>query len=957
MADPADFSTERAFAFGSFRLLPTRRLLFDGETPVRLGSRALEILIALIERPGELIGKDELISRVWPSTHISEGNLKLQVAGVRRALGDGRDGRRYIQTSTGQGYRFVAAVTVINDAASAERALPTLTDKHNLPVQLTRLIGRAGVVSKLVEQFSTVRLLTIVGAGGIGKTAVAIAVAEELMPACEHGVWFIDLAPIADPRLVPTALALALRLEIRSDNPLPSLVAALGDKKMLLVLDNCEHVIEAAANLAADLLKGSRGVRILATSREPLRVEGEHVHRLSTLGSPSASVRISAAEALRFPAVQLFVERAAANVYEFELRDADAPSVGDICRKLDGIPLAIEFAAARVDTFGVRSLAAGLDDRLRLLTGSRRTARARHRTMSAALDWSYQLLGPQEQTVLRRLAIFAGGFTMKAAVAVAGTDGSSSDIAYSVADLAAKSLIAADVGDGDVRFRVLETTRAYALAKLEETGETDVLSGRHATYYRDFLESVCNGSAGEDLAAACVPEIDNIRAALTWAFGQGGDRSIAVALAAASAPIWLEMSLLTECHSWMGKALALLDDTDRGARGEMVLQNALGFSLMFTQGASSRAHAALARANEIAESVQDFDYQLRALTGLTLFCLRRQEFRSALAFARRSESIAKGAADPVAVSTADSILSASLLSLGEYAEALTYARRAHRRTTPAMRRAQIVRSGIDHSIHSHCIIAHVLWLQGLLDQCTQTTQDALADAETVGHPMSLCFALVWCGCTVSIGRGDLDTAENSIARLKDLAEKHGLGAYYASSLGFEGQLAARRGDFAAGERLLRASLDGLRETRYEVHYGPFLASLAEVLAAASHLDESLAAVDEALARAVRSDAFWWMPELLRVKGEVLLSLADTTAAADHFHRSLDLAHRQGALSWELRAAMSLGRLDHAHGRLREARHRLGSVYERFTEGFETPDLQAARRLLEEWTPGRANGKS
>ena len=523
MADPADFSTERALAFGSFRLLPSRRLLFDGETPVRLGSRALEILIALIERRGELAGKDELINRVWPSTHISEGNLKLQVAGVRRALGDGRDGRRYIETSPGQGYRFVAPVTVINDAASAGQALPILTSKHNLPVQLTRLIGRAGVVSKLVEQLSAVRLLTIVGAGGIGKTAVAIAAAEELMPACEDGVWFIDLAPIADPRLVTTALALALRLEIRSDNPLPSLVAALADKKMLLVLDNCEHVIDGAANLAADLLRGSRGMRILATSREPLRVEGEQVHRLSTLGSPSASVRISAAEALRFPAVQLFVERAAANVYQFELGDADAASVGDICRKLDGIPLAIEFAAARVDTFGVRSLAALLDDRLRLLTGSRRTAVARHRTMSAALDWSYQLLGPLEQTVLQRLAIFAGGFTMEAAVAVAGTDGSSSDIANSLADLAAKSLIAADVGAGDVQFRLLETTRAYALAKLEETGETETLAARYATYYRDFLESASN-SAGEVLVAACAPEIDNIRAALTWAFGQGGDQ-------------------------------------------------------------------------------------------------------------------------------------------------------------------------------------------------------------------------------------------------------------------------------------------------------------------------------------------------------------------------------------------------------------------------------------------------
>ena len=224
MADPADFSTERALAFGPFRLLPSRRLLFDGETPVRLGSRALEILIALLERRGELVGKDELINRVWPSTHISEGNLKLQVAGVRRALGDGRDGRRYIETSPGQGYRFVAAVTVINDAASAGQALPTLTSKHNLPVQLTRLIGRAGVVSKLVEQLSAVRLLTIVGAGGIGKTAVAIAVAEELMPACEHGVLVYRFG--ADSRASPRDDSVGVGAETR--DPIRQSIAQPG---------------------------------------------------------------------------------------------------------------------------------------------------------------------------------------------------------------------------------------------------------------------------------------------------------------------------------------------------------------------------------------------------------------------------------------------------------------------------------------------------------------------------------------------------------------------------------------------------------------------------------------------------------------------------------------------------------------------------------------------------------
>ncbi|WP_426437235.1 winged helix-turn-helix domain-containing protein [Bradyrhizobium genosp. P] len=266
MADPVAALIDPAFSFGSFSLLPGRHLLLDGDTPVRLGSRALEILVALVERYGELVSKEALIERVWPGIHIAEGNLKFQVAGLRRALGDGRDGRRFIVASPGQRYRFVAAVSVRDDSV-ANIKIPPSTARHNLPVQLTRLIGRAGVVSKLVEQLATQRLLTIVGSGGIGKTVVALAVAEDLIPAYAHGIWLIDLAPITDRHLVPTALASARRLEVRSDNPMPGLVAALSDKIMLLVFDNCEHVIETAASLASEILKGSRRVHILATIR------------------------------------------------------------------------------------------------------------------------------------------------------------------------------------------------------------------------------------------------------------------------------------------------------------------------------------------------------------------------------------------------------------------------------------------------------------------------------------------------------------------------------------------------------------------------------------------------------------------------------------------------------------------------------------------------------------------
>src|SRR5258708_3632619 len=312
-------STERMFSFGSFRLLPSRRLLLDGETSVRLGSRALEILIALVERPGELVSKKELITRVWPGIHVDEGNLKFQVSALRRALGDGRGGLRYLGTSPGQGYRFVAPVAVTNEITPPASPAAS-TYQHNLPARITHLIGRSDLVAKLADQLPRQRLLTLVGPGGIGKTSVALAVAERLIGTYKDGVWLIDLAPVTNPTLVPTAFASVLGLEIRSDNPLPGLMTAVKDKQMLIVLDNCEHLIDAAAALVIAVLRGAAGVHIIATSREPLRVEGEHVNRLGPLKSPHTSTRLNAAEALRFPAVQLFAEHAAASADGFELR-------------------------------------------------------------------------------------------------------------------------------------------------------------------------------------------------------------------------------------------------------------------------------------------------------------------------------------------------------------------------------------------------------------------------------------------------------------------------------------------------------------------------------------------------------------------------------------------------------------------------------------------------------------
>jgi DNA-binding winged helix-turn-helix (wHTH) protein len=372
VAEQRPLAIEPALSFDRFQILPRQRLLLDAGRPVRIGGRAFDILLALVEKPGERIGKAELLARVWPDTHVVEGNLKFQVAALRRVLRDGQDGRRFIETSQGHGYCFVAPVAV-----TEERKLPVpagLARHHNLPEQLTPLIGRDGVFTKLTEQLTMHRLLTIVGPGGIGKTSVALALSERAIGSYEDGVWAIDLAPIDDPELVRDAVAGVLGVEVGPGLTTQDLVRALRGRRMLLLLDNCTHVIDAAAAVVSAVLRGAPHIHIIATGREPLRTEGEHLYRLGPLETPPPSRDIGAAEALRYASVQLFVEQAAASLNGFQLTDGDAQFAAEICRKLDGIPLAIELAAARVSVLGLDGLAAQLEDRLRLLTSGRRTA-------------------------------------------------------------------------------------------------------------------------------------------------------------------------------------------------------------------------------------------------------------------------------------------------------------------------------------------------------------------------------------------------------------------------------------------------------------------------------------------------------------------------------------------------------------------------------------------------------
>ena len=935
---------ERAISFGPFRLIAERRLLLEGDKPVRLGSRAFDILAALIERAGEVVDKKELMARAWPHTFVEEANLKIQVSALRRALGDGQGGNRYVVTIIGRGYNFVAPIRI----QEPSRTLPppmVSAAVHNLPLAVTRMIGREKALEALISRLSHQRLVTIVGPGGIGKTTVAHAVAERMIAEFEHGVWLVDLAPLGDLRLVPSAVATVLGLEIRNEHPLPGLVDSLRDKRMLLLLDNCEHVIDEAASLATAVLSGAPGVHILATSREPLGVAGEREYRLGPLGSPQPSSTLTAAEAAASPAVQLFVERVTAIVEDFVLTDTNAPLIVEICRRLDGLPLAIEFAAPRVEVFGVEGLAARLDGSLPLLGVRRRAAIPRHQTMRAVVDWSYGLLNDDEQLFFRALGIFAGMFTVEAAAAVR-LDAAKTriDAMDRLADLVAKSLVVADVSGANPRFRLLDTTRAYAIERLDESGERERIARCHAAYYRTLFERIEGEAAARPTSewlADYAGEIDNLRAALDWTFSPGGDGAIGVALTAAAVPLWMRLSLLEECRSRAKQALdALGTGGTRDPRDEMRLHAALGAS---TPEAPEMG-VAFTKALDIAECLDDSEYQLRALRGLYFYHTGIGRYRSAVPFAQRFHDLASAGSNPNDRLFAERMMGMAQHFLGNHIRAKRHLEQVLSHYAPGDDRRDVIRFQSDSRVSARVFLARVQWLQGFPDQGVRTAETSIIEAQATGHVMSLCFALALAGCQLALWTGNLSAAEHYTGMLLDHSREHKLPLWGGFGSRFQRVIKLRALD--GGSRLLPTGFDGIAEQSF-VFRLTGLVELAEALAHTGQIAEGLAIIE---ARIEQSEVGWLTPELLRVRGELLL-LQNTSAGVERaenlFRQALDEACRQEALSWELRAATSLARLLCHQGRSADAVAYLQPVYNRFTEGFGTADLIAAKQILDE----------
>ena len=703
-------------SFGPFSVALAQRLLTKNGVPVELGARALDILITLVNRPNEIVEKKEILAQVWPGVIVEEGSLRFHVANLRKALGDGKDGARYISTVSGRGYCLVVPVVRAGEHNDPTRAADEPFRYANLPNRLSRIVGRDNDILGVSTQLTATHFVTILGPGGVGKTTVATAVGHHLSAAFGGAVLFVDLGMLSDPNLVATTVAAMLGLSVQSDDATPSLISFLRDKRIILILDTCEHLVEAVASFASRVLSAASHVHILTTSREALQVDGEYVYKLQPLGCPPEDEELSPTVALTYPAVELFFERAAATGARIDLTDAQVPIAANICRRLDGMALAIELAARHVEFHGLQQIAALLDQRLTLLWPGPRTAPPRQKTLQATLDWSYGLLSEVERTVLRRLAVFVGHFTLDAALAVVtSADIDTTQVFHAIDSLVSKSMVVTRPIGAMMRYRLLDTTRAYALEAAAKDAELADLAVRHAAYYQRWLEQ--SGTQWPSLRtgierAPHFAAIDNVRAALERSFADNGNAKAGVELACAAAPVFLAMSLLPECHRWSERAVAALTNATRGRRQEMTLQAALGVSLMFMRGGRDAARLALERGLAIAERNGNALDKLRLFGSLNMFHRRPGNFNASLECAKRCSAIAATIDDPTAITMAHCVLGVSLHTSGYLVEArseleatLTGWHRSLQTTT--------IYLGFEGKMLAAAVLTGNLWLQAI----------------------------------------------------------------------------------------------------------------------------------------------------------------------------------------------------------------------------------------------------
>lgn len=887
----------RRWRFGAFALWEAGpRLERDGQ-PVRLGSRALGLLVALVGRAGEVIGKEELLAAVWPETSVDEVSVRVHMSILRKALGPpgAQDGCvEWIANIPLRGYRFLGRVHCesVPSAVAAQSAQALLGGAPaGLPVRSSSLVGREAEVERLLGLLGMSRLVTVAGPGGVGKTSVAISVAARHRERSEVQVCFVDLAPLTSQDHVLTTMARAIGVQGSVPDIEEAIVQRLGGQAMLLVVDNCEHVIERLSPLLGRFLAALPMLHVLATSREVLRVGGEHVFRLAPL-AVGQSQSDSMADALRSPAVQLLVERAeAAGANAFD--DASSGALTRICQQVDGIPLAIELVAARLGTQAASDLAFKLDDHMRLHSTDRRAALPRHRTLAATLDWSIGLLGDAELLLLRRLSVFRAYFGVEAALSVAASALDPDVASDALLNLARKSLVVYDTDQmAESPYRLLDTTRSYAHEMLVLAGEKDAVAKSHALFMLDLM-----GIATADLASLDADAwtqryrgwLDDVRAALDACIGHHEDMTVAGALTVASAPLWFRLSEVSEYRDRVCAALDHVNsrkvpDLLTAGRLEIALYNALWHTGGTVAAMTQACERALACAVEF--KVKALEFQAR--WGLCALNITRGTYTPALRHAEILSDFASHSTNPVTRNLSHRMLALANHFCGAFADARAHAEAAAD-VDDVVRRNHANAFQPDARTTAMAILARTLWIQGEGRLAMATAIRCMEEAEALGHALSLCVALFWI-CPMAIWAGERNAARNWTDTLLQQTRSKGFAYWHDWALCYDDALKLDEVDDAGAHTdAVAAKVLAMDEPRREM-----MATFCD-----RWVDDDL------VARAARGEGQWSAAEVCRAAGRRMEERGNDAEAEALYLQAHALARSQGALAWELRAAGAL----------------------------------------------------
>ncbi|WP_423396181.1 ATP-binding protein [Burkholderia sp. LMG 21824] len=882
---------------------------------LRIGARALDILEVLHRANGSVVSKDDIMDAVWPGLIVEENRLQVHVATLRKALGANRD---LIKTVPGRGYLLIANPAVVHEAAPRATALPHDAVVAARPVPL---VGRQAEIEQIVAMIECAPVVTLVGAGGIGKTSLADRVAHERRSRSGERVLFVALASAATRDDVLLAIAAELGLETDGLPGIDRIGDAFAASPGLLVLDNAEHVVDLVADLVDTLTSRAASQRVLVTSREPLHISVEAVFRVSPLAVPDGAASVDEIE--RSSAVELFLARIRAATPDCAVDSAGIRLIGDICRRLDGLPLAIELAAARVATLGLEIVASRLDDRLNLLTGGLRSALPRHQTLRATFDWSYVLLDAAARSLFRRMACFIGPFTFDAAREVAMEPGmSAAEMIAVLGELVAKSLVTVEFDGAQARYRLTESTRAYALEKLHNEGEFDAIAERHARYERE------EGEARMQAQAQAADRASLRLAADAPAPPVAAEPQALEADALARA--LLEPARMRECATPARRALDAIEAGEGAsvdAAREMRLRAAYAAALLHTDGDTHTAAAMWDRTLALAGRIGDEAVDACALVGLWNTMLTRSDIHESLRYATRFERAAERRGDRSQRLLANAMVATSLHYFGEHAQARERLEAATAELAeagdPSCAEAAL---GIDVATLGRTMLTRLVWMQGDPEYAMRLAAQAVECARRAGSGLALCVVIGAAAVPIALRYGDHDVISDYLGTLRSTAEANGFDIWLSHAECLAGQFDIQTGHPGAGLARLEPALRRIETSGFRRVLAPLTVAYAEGLTRTGRAAEACTKLDATLARCRAHGEHLFVPELLRARGLAMLEQARTADAdlaiaceADghrHLLMGIHTANGQGAAMWALRGTLDLA--DHLIERGRTA---------------------------------------